>query len=64
MIEFYCEGCGVHALSFGNEHATHGLCYVCCWLVEHVPTAKLMETRRRMEPGGWVPERQLRGLEG
>lgn len=61
MREFDCEGCGVRVLSFGNESATHGLCAVCCWCVEHVEPAELMETRRRMEPGGWISEQQLRG---
>ena len=63
MMEFDCEGCGYRVISFGNERSRHWLCAICFWLMETEPPATIMETRRRMEPGGWISERQRRGKE-
>jgi hypothetical protein len=52
-----CEGCGVHVLGFGRtEPPGHRLCAVCEWLNLHETPERIMELRRRVEPGGWVPE--------
>ena len=38
MIEFDCEGCGIHVFSFGDETVpTSHLCGTCAFLCEFVP---------------------------
>jgi hypothetical protein len=37
VIEFDCEGCGVHVFAAGIDTVPgHGLCAVCAWLCEFV----------------------------
>jgi hypothetical protein len=61
--EYDCEGCAVHVIGFGlSEPPAHRLCAVCAWLCEHETPEQLMELRRRVEPGGWVSEREMRGV--
>jgi hypothetical protein len=52
VIEFDCEGCGVHVFAFGRDTVplTH-LCATCEWLCEFVPDPEeLMAVRRRLAP--------------
>lgn len=36
-IEFDCEGCGDHVISFGMDKVPrHGLCGVCAWACEFI----------------------------
>ena len=61
MIDFNCEGCGMPVTWFGRATTPpHGLCAVCEWISAHLPPEQIMETRRRIEPGGWVSEREQR----
>ena len=57
--EYACEGCGVLIVRYGRR-PSHGLCVVCEFLCEHEPPERLMQMRRRCEPGGWISERQRR----
>jgi hypothetical protein len=43
MIEYDCEGCGVHVVGLGRDSVPKsGLCGVCEWYNEHVPDAEEM----------------------
>lgn len=60
-LEFDCEGCGFGIVSFGSPPSDNlMLCAICAWLTEHERPDRIMETRRRCEPGGWIRERTLR----
>jgi hypothetical protein len=57
MIEFDCEGCGVHVVDLGSVTAPASrLCATCAWLCEFVPDPgefwqayrRTTETRRAM----------------
>jgi hypothetical protein len=52
MVEFDCEGCGIHVYAFGrNRVPVSHLCATCEWLCEHVPDpVEMMVMRKRMEP--------------
>ena len=57
--EFDCEGCGYAIVSFVDDPVpTHGFCAICAWVSEHETPERIMEMRRRCEPGGWESERQ------
>lgn len=52
MIEFDCEGCGVHVLGFGRDTIplSH-MCGLCEWLCEFVPDPEaMMKLRGHMRP--------------
>lgn len=66
-VEFDCEGCGIHVVSFVDQIPAHGFCALCAWLCEFEAPENLMPLRRRLmplrrrcEPGGWESERQRR----
>jgi len=38
MVEFDCEGCGVHVATFGPEVIPKNhMCATCEWACEHIP---------------------------
>ena len=48
MIEFDCEGCGLHVYAFGIDTVPkHHFCAACAWLCEFVPDPEEMEQIRR-----------------
>lgn len=64
---FVCEGCGVEVFLVGvggsdDAIPAHRLCGLCVWCCTFVNNDQVMETRRACEPGGWVSERELRGI--
>jgi hypothetical protein len=60
-VVYDCEGCGWRVHAFGVAAVPqHQLCAVCAWLCEFEAPERIMELRRRCEPGGWVSERELR----
>jgi hypothetical protein len=54
MIEFDCEGCGVHVVDLGTVEVPESrLCAVCGWLCEFVPDpVEMMEMRKRLDAEG------------
>ena len=58
--EYLCEGCAIRVINFGRPAPSHGLCALCAWCNEHETPERLMDLRRRCEPGGWVSEREQR----
>lgn len=57
MAEYDCEGCGLHVLGFGRLAPPRlQFCALCEWLNAFETPDRIMELRRRMEPGGWEPE--------
>lgn len=43
MIEYDCEGCGIHVYAYGRDAAPMtGFCGTCEWLCEHVPDPEEM----------------------
>jgi len=59
-VEFDCEGCGFHLISFVDQVPSDGFCAVCALLSEFEAPENLMPMRRRCEPGGWISERTMR----
>jgi hypothetical protein len=51
MVEFDCEGCGVHVVQLGRDAVPVScMCAVCEWLCEHIPDpVEMMAARRRMD---------------
>ena len=50
MVEYDCEGCGVHVSAFGIEtRPAHGFCAVCAWMCEYVTDPEQMEKLRRQQ---------------
>jgi hypothetical protein len=51
-VEFDCEGCGMHVISFDVDSVPkHGMCTECAWLCEFVPDPTEMMTVRRFLAG-------------
>jgi hypothetical protein len=49
IVEFDCEGCGVHVIAFGiTARPRHGFCAVCAWLTEFIDPSELDRVRRRL----------------
>ena len=60
-VDYVCEGCAIPVTWFGKTAAPqHGLCAVCAWLCEFEEPERIMDMRRRCEPGGWISEREQR----
>jgi hypothetical protein len=51
MIEYDCEGCGVHVFGFGRDTVpVSHMCAGCAWLCEFVPDpVEMMELRRKVK---------------
>lgn len=56
-VEFACEGCGTHVVSFGRDTVPpSGMCAACTYLCEYVPDPEeMMEIREAM---GLIYERK------
>jgi hypothetical protein len=51
MIEYDCEGCGVHVIAIGIDAApSHQFCGVCEWLCEFVTDPEEIEAIRKRCP--------------
>ena len=62
-VEFDCEGCGVHVLSFGRDRVpVSHLCATCEWLCEFVPDPDEFWAIYTHAPGTWSCPRPSRGV--
>jgi hypothetical protein len=51
MVEYTCEGCGVHVVSASLFHPPdHGFCVQCAFLCEFIPDpVEMIEVRKRLD---------------
>ena len=59
-MEFNCEGCAASVWIAVGRVPAHGFCAICQWCSDFIPPEQVMQTRRRVEPGGWISERVVR----
>lgn len=51
MVEFDCEGCGVHVFEMTSDSVPkHHFCSTCLWLNEHVPDPEeMLRLRKKLD---------------